>query len=513
LFDFSASDVRYIIVSFAVIIASGIITNGLLSITLLAPLLLIGGLWRHHFGRVHKYIREETAGWWMLYGPRRGYLHDDDRQGRFRRRMPPVFEFSVGRIVTQMMSLGVIHAPAKAVDYAVAVGDGSPFGASDIPEMHGMVGALARTAAHINAEVRESVGFSYVVQYRSPNPFPRHTYLASNMKPEIAQIVMAGGKAINGGPRTPQERVNQRQAENFLDVLAMQQANEQHVTRAVVVGVKRTKVSLERLSDRQVYRAAVGRISRMLEADLGALGVQGAKTCGICKLSEYIRTYMDGAHIQQYRQAVATGKIPELDEQLVVDPQTGEITSNLGHWLPGVVRAGPDYLYIGDKGGDTEKGQREGKKGTFHRVLMVIGLPEDATPELFDQLLRPHGGLSRVTVLGEVSSGEKESRRMTKGISMRRSFRSWQRLNYESPPEEAARKEQEQGHKQLYEGGNVLSLFNVLAIVSGTTLEDVQEVQEAFETTIRRLGMKRKVIRGAARQLRAFVSGLGFSQL
>jgi hypothetical protein len=116
--------VRYIIVSFAVIIASGIITNGLLSITLLAPLLLIGGLWRHHFGRVHKYIREETAGWWMLYGPRRGYLHDDDRQGRFRRRMPPVFEFSVGRIVTQMMSLGVIHAPAKAVDYAVAVGDG-----------------------------------------------------------------------------------------------------------------------------------------------------------------------------------------------------------------------------------------------------------------------------------------------------------------------------------------------------------------------------------------------------
>lgn len=485
LWDFNGSDYRYVIVALTALFSVSAISGTLVTLTILGPILLVG-LWRVSYGRIHKVLREELRDLWFLH------VQKGELRGRF-------FNLNIESIDTEMMRLGVLFDPDKNTDNIVIEGEGSPAAALDLAEQFDHTANIGTAVNHVNAEVPFPIVVSWTQRKRPVDMMPDFAYLMSNVHPDVATFLLdEEADSIPDEGLDRQARVDRRLADNIATVMDVQEATARDVTMSAVLSVRRPKWDTKRLTDRELYRMPVARIARMLVGDLENLGIQGAKELDLTGISKFVRTAWDILHIRDYHDDRADGTIPATDAKLEID-KDGNVLSSLQHWPRGEVRAGRNYLYI---------------NGTYHRTILITRLPPDAGPNDFDGLKSVKDGYSAITLLGETMSGERDSWILTRAISIRRAFKDWQNHVYETPEEEEARRAQEEEHRELYRGGNVLQLSNILIVVSDTSLEAVQETQETYEAIFRQMGLKGKVVRGGVRQVRAFLSGvLGVSKL
>jgi hypothetical protein len=343
-------------------------------------------------------------------------------------------------------------------------------------------------------------------------------YLMNNVRPGILQAYMQLEEGEELEPVSRQDIAYAAKGQNTLEVMHATRAFGSETVMMMVLSVKRPKWNPEKLTDRELYRAPIIRMARKLRIDLENLGVQDVEVLDMCGVSRLTRMYWDVAGIHSFYNACARGVYPKNDDEIEVDPD-GKVQTDTGHWPVGRIVVKNNYIWFENRWrakefDDEDLDERTTESsGTFHRVLMLVKRPADGLPDSLEHIKTFRDGWTTMTSVSETMPGEVESWLLTKQISLRRSMSEGRNSNYETPPEQEAREEEEAEHRELHSGGNVVQKSNKLFVISDVSLEGIDEIQETLEALYRGSGFGVMEVHGSYRQARAFVSGMAVSML
>lgn len=502
LLDATPNDVKILLPGLAATVAMSMLVG--LGVTFLMLILMVGLLYRYPYGRGYSMLYEAVDSW-FIRNIRRGKLWDPDPNAKLVKRLVKralwqrqLFDLSPQVIEARGQRIAVLHDEKKKLDHLYIVAEGSNASALDIHGYQQVNLAVAETIKHVKAETGLSIGVSFGRLIRPYDATELATFFRRNLHPDVAvpESFVTPENQLTRDQRVEAKlhAVMQQVAEVYTPVVA-------NVTFMAVITVKRPskwrkrKMMKKGLSEKDLYNAPIARMARTFVTDLEQVGVKDARWLGMSELTALFRRSHDVAHLDEYYTARAEGLVPKKDDDIQHN-EHGVVTSELRYLPEGKVAVGKDWINIG---------------GTLHRTLRITQLPQQVLPNLIHVIYGATSGndttvrgWSAISLSGETISGQAEYRRFTWGMTLRRSLnRARGQKIYRPPSDRDKERDLERRQTDMYRSGSVGQKCNIFATVSGSTLEEVEEMQHQVEKVIRGRSGRIQVVRGESRQLRA----------
>ncbi len=382
---------------------------------------------------------------------------------KHRNRRPP-FPFGLRQVLTDEFDMGVVYNPVARNHTVVIVGKGWDIAALDYPAQASALKALAGVVERA-ASGPVSTGTSWIFRRRPPKMTEVWEQSRRMFYPGLLRDDTGRYQLPAVSPFLPEvRRLLSQEALQLFDIESQTTAD---VTMAAVL-------TMEESSIFELRRRALLTVTDVRRDPLVKLATNmrdGLSNCGI------------DAEILDYNQLWAY-----VHDAWSLDAVTGD--TELDPWPVREVRASHERLYT---------------DSVEHAVLKLHGQPEIVWPHFFSELGSIPGWTAR-TLCGEMVSARKEDLFLSRAIPLRAALDDVLGRDYKTPGDLRRIAEAKDWHEQVAES-RFTQHANALFCVSGREgTTEVVETLDLLRMTALGMGLKFKLIKGAAYQVPAFLS-------